>query len=116
MVDFTRERTCDRHRKRSLVFVALGLICWIAIYQLGAFSQPDPSKELNLPPQLWVDLQTASEEELQLLPDVGAKTAKAWRQSLDDDQLAVPRNTEALESLPSVGFIRSRKLAPYLIE
>ena len=99
-----------------MVTIATLLIVWVMFYQarLLWFSKTTP--ELDRPPQFFVDLKTASEEELRLLPDIGKKTARAWRQTLDASKSQAPRDAKELQDLPNVGPIRSSKLAPFLVE
>jgi recombinational DNA repair protein RecR len=72
--------------------------------------------KLEHPPRFFIDLESASEDELQLLPDIGVKTARAWREALDKSFVSLPRKVQELEALPNVGPIRSSKLAPFLVE
>ncbi len=99
-----------------MVTLACILFGWVAFYQVGIWRTLESSSRLDHPPELFVDLQTASEEELQLLPDVGKKTARAWRNKLDESFVVPPRSAKELEALPNIGPIRSSKLAPYLVE
>jgi hypothetical protein len=99
-----------------MVTVATVLILWVVFYEVGTLWQGNPSSALDHPPQLFVDLEAASDEELQLLPDVGPKTARAWRATLDDSTLPLTRVARDLEVLPNVGPVRSLKLAPFLVE
>ena len=96
--------------------LASTLIGWVAIYQLVVWWRSDAAPLLDHPPQFRVDLDDAGLDELQLLPDVGEKTAQSWRNSLDNSPMLPPRTTKDLEALPSVGPIRAEKLSPFLIE
>jgi len=125
MVDINRQttrpttrktKTTDRPRQRALVMVASTLIGWVALYQFVVWFRSEPEPVLKVPPVLLVDLETASLEELQLLPDIGEKTAQAWRQTLDEAPSLTPQTVKELEALPAVGPVRSNKLAPYLID
>ncbi len=121
MVDINRQKTqptktTDRPRQRAMVMVASTIIGWVALYQFVVWCRTESEPVLRVPPELLVDLETASLEELQLLPDIGEKTAQAWRQTLDEAPSLTPQTTKELEALPAVGPVRSSKLAPYLIE
>jgi DNA uptake protein ComE-like DNA-binding protein len=116
VVDFNRNRVNNRHRQQAMVMVATILILWVAIYQVGLILQGSGTNELDHPPRLFVELEAASEEELQLLPDVGPKTARAWKETLSQSLSPAARDTNDLEALPKVGPVRSARLAPFLVE
>ena len=116
MVDFIHSRKINRPQRRAMISLAACFIGWIALVQVKNWWSSDLLRALDHPPQLFIELHTASEEELQLLPDVGEKTAKTWRRTLDESPFLSPRHAKELESLPAVGPIRSSKLAPFLVE
>lgn len=111
-----RTKVTDRPRQRAIVMLASTLIGWVAIYQLVVWWRSDATLKLERPPQFHVDLDDAGIEELLLLPDVGEKTARSWRKSLDDSPMLPPRTAKEIEALPSVGPIRAEKLSPFLLE
>lgn len=116
MVDFNRTRTAGLPRRQAMITVATVLILWVVFYQVGVQWRASASSDLVHPPRFFVDLGMASEAELQLLPDIGQKTAHAWRETLDESLSTVPRVAKDLEALPNVGPIRASKLAPFLVE
>ncbi len=116
MVDFNRAKKVSRPRRQAMVIIATVLMGWIAFYQIGIQWRANTSSSLDHPPRLFVDLKTASEAELQLLPEIGQKTAHAWRETLDESISPTPRIAKELEALPNVGPIRSSKLAPFLVD
>ena len=116
MVDFNRKRRLDRPRQRAILTLATLTLGWILYYEVDSRWDDQPSTDLTRPPQFFVDLQSADESELQLLPNVGKKTAHAWRETLDSAPASPPRHAQELEGLPYVGPIRSSQLSPYLVE
>lgn len=115
MVDFNRARPAYRPRRKAMAVLALTVVGWVSVHQFGEWWH-DRAPALHKSPRFFVDLQRATEDELRLLPEVGSKTAHAWRQTLDEPGAAVPRHVKGLEALPNVGPIRSSKLAPFLVE
>jgi len=116
VVDFNRTKTISRPQRQAMITVATALVGWVAFYQVGIQWRANASSNLDHPPVLFVDLKTASEAELQLLPEIGRKTAHAWRETLDESLPSTPLIAKELEALPNVGPIRSNKLAPFLVD
>ncbi len=63
--------------------MAVVALTWVAATEVRESLRAEKDGSLQGPPRFFVDLETADESELRLLPNVGVKTARAWREALD---------------------------------
>ncbi len=105
----------NRSRNRAVATTALLIAGWIVGDQFVRYSQRDDDHSTLISPKLLVDIAEAEDNELRLLPHVGAKTSQRWLEQRDSIDFHPPNDLRELEELPQVGPKRAAELAPYLL-
>jgi DNA uptake protein ComE-like DNA-binding protein len=106
----------NRARRRAVVSLGLLAIGFIAVSQLTSSPFARKPSRTESTPHFALDLDSASQAELRLLPSVGEKTARSWIESRSQPTYTTPTSEADLEALPHVGPNRARQLAPHLLE
>jgi DNA uptake protein ComE-like DNA-binding protein len=106
----------NRSRRRAMTMLGGMAIGFLAMNQLAIYRSTQTQDRIDVPPHFAIDLDSASQAELRLLPSVGAKTAQNWETARSQPTYSKPQSQADLEKLPQVGPKRAQQLAPHLLE
>lgn len=104
-------------RRRGFFVIIAVLATWFSATSVSRIvSHVSSYPSAPVIPQFFVDIHTADENELRLLPGIGPTTAQRWIEQRELGRVPKLESPRDLESLPLVGPLRAEQLAPYLIE
>lgn len=106
----------NRSHRRALIVLGGIAFGFLTMNQLTLYRSTRTQDRVDLPPHFAIDLDSASQAELRLLPSVGMKTAESWEMARSHPTYFKPQSQTDLEKLPQVGPKRAQQLAPHLLE
>ncbi len=112
----TPKISVNRSRRRALIMLGGIAFGFLTMNQIALYRYTRTQERDDMPPHFAIDLDSASQAELRLLPSVGVKTAERWEMARTHSTYLKPQSQSDLEKLPQVGPKRAQQLAPHLLE